>query len=236
MLTDGECAALINVTERSSTFTPERIYFGYGYRADDPAVSSRDVVRFWDDALAATLLERLSRLLPVLTASNTTGRQQGEVWRLAGLNAGFRIARYAAGDQLPTHTDHVTHAGSECVSAWTLTVYLNSIHPMQGGSTDFSLSHMTGAMNIPTLQPRAGSGLLLAHDVLHSGAKLHAGQKWILRTEPLYWSGAPAGAGLGSLGDFASRWPDVDDTERSRPEACPLERVLASERECRTCS
>ena len=251
LLTAVECERLINATERAQSFENERIYFGYGYRPEEPAVSNRDVLRFWSDDLASTLLARLERLLPVLTAAS------GEEWHLAGINAGFRVARYASGDSLPTHTDHVTFAGAACCSAWTLTVYLNSVHPMQGGSTAFHLSHASGAMHIPRLQPRAGTGLLLAHDVLHSGAPLRAGGKYILRTEPLYWSGAPAGAGLGSLGAFAARWPhlapsghvsglggehggEVDADDGARPWAagarCPLERVVASERECPTCS
>ena len=255
LLTALECERLINASERAQSFANERIYFGYGYRPEEPAVSNRDVLRFWSDDLASTLLARLKRLLPVLTA------RSGEEWQLAGINAGFRVARYASGDSLPTHTDHVTFAGASCCSAWTLTIYLNSVHPMQGGGTAFHLSHASGAMHLPRLQPRAGTALLLAHDVLHSGAPLHAGYKYILRTEPLYWSGAAAGAGLGSLGAFTARWPPLTPSghasglggevppadhqpDGARPrtstqaagDSCSLEGVLASERECPTCS
>lgn len=107
--------------------------------------------------------------------------------------------------------------------------------PKHGGSTDFALAYETGTMHVPSLQPRAGSGLLLAHDVLHSGAPLRAGHKFILRTEVLYHGGgAAAGPGLGSLAQYNWHWPDAADGRDAS--VCPLEHLLAGERECPFCS
>jgi len=219
LLTPEECAGIINATERAQShggFSAERIFFGYGYKATDATVSSRDVVRLSDRSLATALASRLQRVLPMelVAGERASAGRRGQVWSPAGLNADFRVARYHRGDQLPTHTDHVTHSGPLCSSAWTLTIYLNSLPSTHGGGTDFSLAYAAGAMHVPSLQPVAGTGLLLSHDVLHAGSPLLTGVKYILRTEVLYSSGGTLGGGeavglgLGSLGQYAlCRWP-----------------------------
>ena len=56
LLSPAECKATIRAAEASS-FSPERIYFGY--RRDEPAVSSRSVQRFEDPALSSALAARI---------------------------------------------------------------------------------------------------------------------------------------------------------------------------------
>ena len=238
LLTAQECDAIISAAERTAPLSPERISFGYWANAYDsvscamkPCVSSRDVMRFEDHAFATALAARLQAVLPALVAKNGT-RHMGRVGRLVGLNSAMRVARYSAGDQLPTHTDHVTYAGPTCCSAWTLTIYLNTVDSAHGGSTDFE--HAAGVnMDVRTVQPRAGTGVLLAHDVLHSGSVLLHGYKYILRTEPLYWSGAPVSGGLIPR-EYELHWPGPPPSASGS--GCALEHVHASERECPSCS
>ena len=75
--------------------------------------------------------------------------------------------------------------------------------------------------------------MLLAHDVLHSGSVLLHGYKYILRTEPLYWSGAPVSGGL-SPREYELHWPGPPPSASGS--GCALEHVHASERECPSCS
>lgn len=263
LLSPAESDAVIAAAEATGAFEPETIEFGLGR-----GHSSRDVLRFEDRALTATLARRLQGLLPELVGRNKT-RLQGTVWRPAGLNSMLRLARYRPGDQLPVHNDHVTRAGRRCASAWTLTIYLSTLATTDGGAISFPpvsrydrLCSMLGltpdrSIRVPNLQPRAGSGLLLAHDVLHEAETLTrpAGRKYILRTEPLYWSGADASSGLPPH-EVEPRWPPgaVDASGRrlshrggtlvpastpqaqAQAQACALEHVVASEWECPDCS
>ena len=80
LLTSAECEAIINATENAAThFTPEHIYFGYNYRATDAAVSSRDVMRFSDEALTLTISQRLRAVLPALVPKSGSTRH-GQPW------------------------------------------------------------------------------------------------------------------------------------------------------------
>lgn len=239
ILTPAECDAIIRAAERMH-FTPEHTIFGYFQNAYDSVpcttktcISSREVLRIDDATLSTVLAARMRDALPVLVAKNGT-RQMGRIGRLVGLNTAMRIARYQPGDSLPTHTDHVTYAGPSCCSAWTLTIYLNSVEPAHGGSTDFEHA-VEGNMRVRAVQPRTGTGLLLAHNVLHSGAPLLKGSKYILRTEPIYWSGADVTGGLPPE-EYALRWPGETKSGNSSTIDCELERLHASETQCPSCS
>lgn len=100
----------------------------------------------------------------------------------------------------------------------TLNVYLNGVDTAQhGGATRFYAdctpaeshalwsqpasvagaplqhTHRIGA----SVAPRAGRAVVFAHDMLHDGERLRAGVKYLLRTDVVYVTGAPAPAGAG---------------------------------------
>ncbi|KAL1504919.1 hypothetical protein AB1Y20_008686 [Prymnesium parvum] len=251
LLTRSESEAIIAAAEGSGAFSPERIDFGWG------RVSTRDVARFEDPSLSHVLSQRLQMVLPDLIGRNATSSQE-KVWRPSGLNSVLRIARYRPGDQLPLHNDHVTFAG-RCRSAWTLTIYLNSLLPSEGGRIVFPpasqeawLARSLGLREEPNMfveavQPAAGAGLLLAHDVLHAALSPSTRTKFILRTEPLYWS-SKATTGAIPMWEVDMRWPSAPRLFSSRGNdevepgiytsrsVCSLEQVVATERECPSCS
>eukprot|EP00327_Prymnesium_parvum_P002609 CAMPEP_0182831080 /NCGR_PEP_ID=MMETSP0006_2-20121128/18923_1 /TAXON_ID=97485 /ORGANISM="Prymnesium parvum, Strain Texoma1" /LENGTH=155 /DNA_ID=CAMNT_0024958701 /DNA_START=69 /DNA_END=534 /DNA_ORIENTATION=+ len=102
-------------------------------------------------------------------------------------------------------------------------------------------------MFVEAVQPAAGAGLLLAHDVLHAALSPSTRTKFILRTEPLYWS-SKATTGAIPMWEVDMRWPSAPRLFSSRGNdevepgiytsrsVCSLEQVVATERECPSCS
>merc|ERR1712039_96779 len=78
-----------------------------------------------------------------------------------------------------------------------------------GGHTLFDRLGSINKIYVDSLRPVAGCALLLDHFVLHSGACLSQGTKYILRTEVFYSSSGDYGDevdGVGDLSDFELRW------------------------------
>ena len=105
-----------------------------------------------------------------------------------GLNTEWRMTRYdPPSDGLSSHLDLPEfNLDQRCVSAWTLTIYLNDVAEIHGGYTDFSMAR---GFAVQRAQPIAGPALLLPHDVLHAGSPLAVtapAPKYILRTAVLY--------------------------------------------------
>lgn len=128
LLTPAECAAIISATE-NSTYSQERIYFGYGYRATDSTSSRRDVLRFWDDNLAAALAARLHHRLPVFEGGQTaTAERRGQSWHLVGLNAEVKehIWRAPGGTRAECCEVVVLPCGHGGSSAWLATARATS--------------------------------------------------------------------------------------------------------------
>jgi prolyl 4-hydroxylase len=120
----------------------------------------------------------------------------------AGLNERWRLAKYWPGDQFERHVDGIFQRTPEHASMFTVNIYLNSSTkpgeaprprtepaPFAGGNTRF----YTGAdARVPTLDIRARAGMALvfrqppARDLLHDGAPVTAGNKYLLRTDVMY--------------------------------------------------
>lgn len=113
-----------------------------------------------------------------------------------GLNERLRILRYDPGTYFAPHFDGAyrrnqaaggpPHRVGEC-SQVTLLLYLNGGY--KGGATRF-LQHEDSSQGY-TVPSRAGSVLLFDHDVLHEGATLEVGRKYIVRTDVMYTTKGP---------------------------------------------
>lgn len=104
-----------------------------------------------------------------------------------GLNERLRYYRYEAGQFFDWHFDGEFRRGRE-VSRLTLMVYLNG--DCQGGQTEFSFAAGVFREGDPVIQvvPERGMALVFPHTILHRGAPVTAGQKYVLRSDVMFAS------------------------------------------------
>jgi hypothetical protein len=165
VLDASECAAQIARCEPLG-FAPAPITTAAGFvmRSD---IRNNDRVIFDDLALAADLFGRVHGHLP----EQLFGR------RPIGVNERFRCYRYAPGQRFAPHYDGCFHRTDRERSELTLMVYLND--GFTGGDTAF-LDFAA------TVAPRPGMALLFQHRLLHEGAVVEAGVKYVLRSDVMY--------------------------------------------------
>jgi predicted 2-oxoglutarate/Fe(II)-dependent dioxygenase YbiX len=180
-LSPKECDDLIALSERAG-YEEATITTAFG-----PVMNKgvRDNARLIHDDpdLAARLWERARSHLP-----GSVGR-----WRAVGLNERFRFYRYDPGEKFAPHFDGAYERDSGERSFLTLMVYLNG--SCEGGETNFY-----GYSNRPPLhrvRPEAGKALVFAHRLLHEGAPVLAGRKYVLRTDVMYRYVRPEEEGAG---------------------------------------
>ena len=97
--------------------------------------------------------------------------------RPVGLNERFRGYRYHPGERFAPHYDGCFRRSDDEESLLTFMLYLNE--GMTGGATVF---HHFGRQ----VTPRTGRALFFQHTVLHEGAVIEAGVKYVLRSDVMY--------------------------------------------------
>ncbi|KAL6077872.1 Prolyl 4hydroxylase, alpha subunit [Balamuthia mandrillaris] len=201
VLTEEECAALIEATER------------LGYDVQNPSmkheVNRRCRLLVEDPALSSLLFSRLQPFLPLRfdpTNNNNNKEeeeeeeeQEGEEeqqnrsneYSLVGLNERLRFCRYAVGQSFSAHQDAFFKRNARERSFITCMVYLNG--GFEGGATQFLEEDRTSvgesdheAGVLCSIRPEPGLCLLFDHNLLHEGCTLLSGEKYILRTEVMY--------------------------------------------------
>ena len=144
-------------------------------------VRNNDRVMIDDARLAAEMWDRLRPFVP--------GRSQ--FWMPVGLNDRFRFYRYDPGQQFDWHFDGCYERSPLEQSAFTFMVYLNG--GVAGGATEFNFRSRGGVQNddpILRVQPEAGKALVFPHRILHRGAPVAGGRKYVLRTDVMCrWAG-----------------------------------------------
>jgi hypothetical protein len=103
--------------------------------------------------------------------------------RATGLNERLRFYRYGPGQQFAPHTDGCHRRPNGDESLLTLMIYLNG--GARGGATRFENAVIT---------PEAGLALVFDHYLVHEGAPVVEGQKYVLRSDVMY---GPQGSGVG---------------------------------------
>lgn len=207
LLTRTECMAIINQAEAR------------GFQLHRS--KSRRQITFQSNGISTRVWHRLQQQVPLQLVGG--GTKKGQLWELHGLSAVWRLTKYVAPhDHLDDHFDAVKSAGPQCVSAFTLTIYLNDVRASDGGATLFvdKQGAIDRNMHVASLQPRTGVGLVLSHDVWHSGQCLNVGaaSKYILRSEVFYAS-TDSGSSVKDKdlgiqferGDFEAVWPKEND-------------------------
>ncbi len=163
------CQALIARLEAHG-FADAPITTGRGFEMR-PDIRNNTRVMFDDPALAAELFARIAPLVPP-----TMGHH-----RLCGVNERFRGYRYHPGQRFAPHYDGCFRRSDDEESFLTFMLYLNE--GMRGGDTVF---HHFGV----SVQPRVGRALFFQHAVLHEGATIEAGVKYVVRSDVMYRRGA----------------------------------------------
>lgn len=136
-----------------------------------PDIRNNDRVVFDDPELAGLLLARIRGHVP----EELLGA------RLCGANERIRCYRYASGQRFAPHYDGAFVRDEHEQSLISYLVYLNE--GFVGGETNFLQIGRS-------VVPRAGMALLFQHRVLHEGAAVHAGVKYVLRSDLMYRTGA----------------------------------------------
>jgi prolyl 4-hydroxylase len=122
----------------------------------------------WDDpAEADTLLGRVRDHVPARLSN----------LRLVGANPRLRVYRYGPGERHGPHWDTIVELDHGVRSLLTLVFYLND--GFTGGDTDFVELDAR-------VTPQTGRALLFQHRVMHRASEVHAGEKFVLRTDVLY--------------------------------------------------
>lgn len=189
LLSYGICNDMIKEFEANARFELAK-----QQRTSEFAARVNDRAQY-DDEICAENLWRI--LKPVLLGENhvTYGdyeleddqTEETELFdKSVGLNRNIRIYRYGAGHYFGQHYDesNVVDGG---VTKWTLLVYLTGqdAGEVQGGETLFENDDGTKYSCAPT----KGMALLHLHGddcLLHEGALVKGGFKWILRSDLVY--------------------------------------------------
>ncbi|MBM3981945.1 MAG: 2OG-Fe(II) oxygenase [Planctomycetes bacterium] len=147
---------------------------GFVIRKD---IRNNDRVMIDEPRIAETIWERLRPLFP--------GRVQ--FWVPVGLNERWRFYRYDPGQQFDWHFDGAYERSPQERSAFTFMIYLNG--GVAGGATEFKGVH--GRDAVVRVQPEAGKALVFPHRILHRGAPVADGRKYVMRTDVMCrWVGA----------------------------------------------
>jgi prolyl 4-hydroxylase len=165
VLSPAECASLVaRIEAMGPTLAP--VSRATGPVIDENARNNTRVM-FDDPVLAGVLFERLGPHLP----EDLSGRY------VVGANERLRCYRYAPGQRFAPHHDGSFHRSSVERSLLTVLVYLNE--GFEGGET--ALLDMG-----QVIRPKTGLALLFQHHLLHEGARVTAGLKYVARSDVMY--------------------------------------------------
>ena len=137
----------------------------------DEGIRNNTRVMVDDFEAAAALAERVRPLVPETLHEG--------IWSFAGVNERLRFYKYEPGQRFNLHLDGCFARSPSETSFLTFMIYLNT--PEQGGDTNFP----TLDICIPA---REGNALFFQHPLPHEGSEVHAGLKYVLRSDVMYRS------------------------------------------------
>jgi predicted 2-oxoglutarate/Fe(II)-dependent dioxygenase YbiX len=174
-LTPDECRHHIERTEAAG-YDDAPISTGGGF-VMVKSMRNNDRVMLDDPPLAAELFERARPFLP----------PNFLVWTPVGLNERFRYYRYNPGQKFEWHFDGAFTRDNGDSSKLTFMVYLND--GFVGGETAFNLRRLGAVRDddeVLRVVPEAGTALVFRHDVLHTGAVVLQGTKYVMRSDVMF--------------------------------------------------
>ncbi len=173
ILSPEECAEYITLTENIGyADAPINTIRGFEIRPD---IRNNQRVILDDQERAFDLWQRVSNYIP-----STIGR-----WQAVGLNERFRFYRYDPGQRFAIHHDGSYRRPNGEESLLTFMIYLNE--GFEGGDTVFHLSrrYYEDLPNIAVI-PVTGMVLCFVHELVHEGAPIIQGRKYVLRSDIMY--------------------------------------------------
>lgn len=163
LLTPEECRESIDFTEaKGYEAAPITTAMGFVMRPD---IRNNTRVIVDDVDRAAALWERSREEIPGFLR----GRQA------IGLNERFRFYRYDPGERFAPHRDGAFRREGGEESLLTFLVYLNE--GFAGGETIVE--------GLP-ITPKAGMALIFEHPLIHEGAAVTRGRKYVLRSDVMF--------------------------------------------------
>jgi predicted 2-oxoglutarate/Fe(II)-dependent dioxygenase YbiX len=162
-LTPDECEAIIALTEHVG-YEPAPITTAGGFKLR-PDIRNNTRVMIDDIERASALWTRVREHVPIFIR----GRQA------IALNERFRFYRYDPGERFAPHRDGAFRRDNGECSLLTFMIYLNE--GFSGGDTVFA---------DVTVTPQRGMALIFEHDLLHEGAPVTSGRKYVLRSDVMY--------------------------------------------------
>jgi predicted 2-oxoglutarate/Fe(II)-dependent dioxygenase YbiX len=192
VLTPEQCRELIAATEAIGYETaPITTALGFVHRPD---IRNNTRVIVDDVERAGALWESVRGEIPRFLR----GRQA------IGLNERFRFYRYDPGERFAPHRDGSYRRPNGEESRLTFMVYLNE--GFGGGETKFGETSVT---------PTQGMALVFEHQLLHEGAAVTAGRKYVLRTDVMYGPASPIADCPKKSMDSVPRLREAIETERA---------------------
>lgn len=177
VLSSMECGRIVQRSEDAG-FRKALVNVGVGEILDsDYRNSDRCIID--DVKFAKALFDRIHSFLP-----KTIQDKYNQGWELAGLNERMRILRYGKGNFFAQHRDGSYMKNTKEVSLLTLMIYLNDGggNEFQGGFTNFFDARGSRYEVIP----QCGRVLAFQHRLLHEGAEVTKGTKYVIRTDVMY--------------------------------------------------
>lgn len=136
----------------------------------------------WDDVpLAAELWNRAKPHVPSFL------NRLNYRWDAVGLNERLRFYRYDPGQRFYWHFDGSFERDSGECSELTFMIYLNE--EFEGGETEFNLKtygRVSDDDPVLRVQPRTGTALVFRHAILHQGATVRTGRKYVVRSDVMF--------------------------------------------------
>ena len=166
LLTSEECEQYIELSEELGyDDAPITTSVGFMVRKN---VRNNTRVMLDDEQLAETLWQRIAEHVP----------QQWWYRKPVGLNERFRFYRYEPGQRFVAHSDGAFERQNGERSELSLLIYLNE--DMTGGET---VIYEPKKFRV---HPQAGMALAFSHKLLHEGAVVERGTKYVMRTDVMY--------------------------------------------------
>jgi len=141
-----------------------------------PDIRNNSRVNLEDAGLAETMWQRVQPFAP-----SPLFRREA-----IGLNERWRFYRYEAGQTFKQHRDGSVRRENGERSQVTFMIYLNE--DVEGGETRIQLLN---SPEVAAISPRTGMALLFLYNLLHEGAPVLGGRKYVLRSDIMY-SALPA--------------------------------------------
>ena len=166
VLTSQECKDWIELIKAKGT-EPAPINTSRGTQIVSHVRNNRRAM-FDDPERANELFERVKETVP----RDIHGME------LVGVNERLRCYEYHAGQYFAPHLDGAFFRSDDERSWYTFMIYLNE--GFEGGETVFLVEPET------VITPRPGLALLFQHPIIHEGARVTAGTKYVVRTDLMY--------------------------------------------------